>query len=216
MAVIPTGVRPEVLHPPPVDEGSGEQPDGNGDGHVERLTDPDGPFPCNSRAEYAAAGVASLLDIEKIQKLIEVMVANDLTEVSLRDGDVEVNLRRPNRLVDPAGGGETAMPVMAPSGNNPTASILPPAAVTEEVESAEFVEIKAPMVGTFYAAPDPDSPPFVHPGTKIVPSTVVCMLEAMKVFSEIKAEVAGTIERVLVKNAEPVEYGQPLFLVRMG
>ena len=70
------------------------------------------------------------------------------------------------------------------------------------------------MVGTFYAAADPESPPFVEVGTPIQAGHVVCILEAMKVFNEIKAEVAGIIERILVKNAQAVEYGQPLFLVR--
>ncbi len=70
------------------------------------------------------------------------------------------------------------------------------------------------MVGTFYAAPDPESSPYVQVGSQVTPGTVVCILEAMKVFSEIKAEVTGAIERVLVKDAEPVEYGQSLFLVR--
>ena len=70
------------------------------------------------------------------------------------------------------------------------------------------------MVGTFYSAPDPESPPFVKAGQDIHAGMVVCILEAMKVFNEIKSEVAGTIERVLVKNAQPVEYAQPLFLVR--
>jgi len=86
-----------------------------------------------------------------------------------------------------------------------------PAADEQEVE---YVEIKSPMVGTFYAAPDPDSPPFVQLGSTVNPSTVVCIVEAMKVFNEIKAELSGTIQKILVKNEEPIEYGQPLFLVR--
>jgi acetyl-CoA carboxylase biotin carboxyl carrier protein len=70
------------------------------------------------------------------------------------------------------------------------------------------------MVGTFYAAPDPDSKPYVSPGSEVGPDTVVCIIEAMKVFNEIKAEVAGTIEKVMVQNAQAVEFGQPLFMVR--
>ena len=70
------------------------------------------------------------------------------------------------------------------------------------------------MVGTFYAAPEPEAAPYLHVGSRLEPNTVVCIVEAMKVYNEIKAEVAGTIERILVKNEEPVEYGQPLFLVR--
>jgi acetyl-CoA carboxylase biotin carboxyl carrier protein len=70
------------------------------------------------------------------------------------------------------------------------------------------------MVGTFYAAPDPDSPPYVSVGSEVVEDTVICIVEAMKVFNEIKAEVRGTIEKVLVGNEEGVDFGQPLFLVR--
>lgn len=153
-----------------------------------------------------------MLDIDKIQKLIEVMVKNDLVEVSLRDGDMEINLRRPNV----AGGGCTT-PVAAPVGASGGEAIADTDSISaEDEEKGNFVEIKSPMVGTFYTSPEPEAPPFVNPGAKVIPSSVVCLLEAMKVFSEIKAEVTGTIERILVKNAESVEYGQPLFLVRVA
>ena len=81
-------------------------------------------------------------------------------------------------------------------------------------ENAGLVPIASPMVGTFYAAPDPESPPFVNVGASVGPDTAVCLIEAMKVFNEIKAEVSGTIEKIAVKNAEAVEYGQALFYVR--
>lgn len=160
-----------------------------------------------------------MLDVEKIKQLIEVMVANDLVEVSLRDGDVEVNLRRPNlngqAVVATTDVGVTA----AGAATNPvSAATKQPAADQEpaapDSDDAELVEISSPMVGTFYAATDPEAPPFMTTGTEVHPGTVVCILEAMKVFNEIKAEISGRIERILVKNADPVEYGQPLFLVR--
>jgi acetyl-CoA carboxylase biotin carboxyl carrier protein len=157
----------------------------------------------------------AVLDIEKIQKLIEVMVTNDLVEVSLRDGDVEINLRRPN----PAGCGAPAAVAVSgtsPAASNPVAGTPALPESSAETKDGEFIEIKSPMVGTFYTASDPESLPLVQPGSKVLPSTVVCLLEAMKVFSEIKAEVTGTIERIFVKNAEAVEYGQPLFLVRVA
>lgn len=144
------------------------------------------------------------------------MVTNDLIELSLRDGDVEVNLRRPNP--------KTAEPVMtvvaapppatAAHAHNPGGPAVADAKVAGEVVDVEYHEIRSPMVGTFYAAPDPDSPPFVQVGSPVGPSTVVCLLEAMKVFSEIKAETSGAIERILARDGEAVEYGQPLFLVR--
>lgn len=142
------------------------------------------------------------------------MVANDLVEISLRDGDVEVNLRRPT-----APAGEVAPVVTTRAASpNPTgevgAAVLSAEAPAADEPEADQVEIRSPMVGTFYAAPDPDSPPFVQLGSTVNPSTVVCIVEAMKVFNEIKAELSGTIQKILVKNEEPIEYGQPLFLVR--
>ncbi len=155
-----------------------------------------------------------MLDIKKIRELVEMMVTNDLVEISLRDGNEEVNLRRPNTemaglppelLVRPASPN--------PGSPVPTAPEAPLFPVVEE-EDAGLEEICSPMVGTFYSASDPDSDPFVTVGQRVQSGMVVCILEAMKVFNEIKTEVAGTIERILVKNAQSVEYGQPLFLVR--
>jgi len=162
-----------------------------------------------------------VLDIDKIRELIEMMVANDLVEISLREGDKEVSLRRPTEK--PAHAGMTMQTVMVPPAapmptppggafGSPVSS--PAAPVVERRDEPALIEIGSPMVGTFYLSADPNSPPFVQEGSVVRPGTVVCLLEAMKVFSEIKAEVSGTIQRVLVKNMEPVEYGQPLFLVR--
>ena len=153
-----------------------------------------------------------MLEIDRIQQLVEMMIANDLVELSLRDGEVEVNLRRPN-----PNSNDTPIlhavhaPAHAAHGVGPMPS---EAKLPGEVVGVEFQEIRSPMVGTFYASPDPDSPPFVQVGSNVGPATVVCVLEAMKVFSEIKAETSGTVERILVRDGEAVEYGQPLFLVR--
>ena len=139
------------------------------------------------------------------------MVSNDLSELSLRDGDVELNLRRPG----PAGAMIPA-PMQGPALISPQAPH--PSGVPDfkkgEVVNIEFHEIRSPMVGTFYASPDPESPAFVQVGSHVGPSTVVCILEAMKVFSEIKAETSGVIDRILGRDGQAVEYGQPLFLVR--
>ena len=153
-----------------------------------------------------------MLDIEQIRQLVAMMVDSELTELSLRDGDIEVNLRRPS-----AHAGGTDAVVLA-NGQQLTGA-SDPAAVAEGSEpedESELVEIKSPLVGSFYTAPNPDSPPYVNVGSKVTAGTVVCILEAMKVFNEIKSEIAGTIERVLVRNESAVEFGQPLFLVRMS
>ena len=129
------------------------------------------------------------------------MVAHDLVELSLRDGDVEVNLRRPH--------GNAAPEIV---GGSPPATGA--ATASDPEEGGTLVEIPSPMVGTFYASPDPDSPPFVKVGSRVQSDTIVCIVEAMKVFNEIKAEVSGVIDRILVKNERAIEYGQPLFSVR--
>ncbi len=153
-----------------------------------------------------------MLELDRIRQLVEMMVANDLVELSLRDGEVEVNLRRPNPNSNDA-------PILhaVHASANPAhyAPPLPPKTeLPGEVVEVELQEIRSPMVGTFYASPDPDSPPFVQVGSSVGPSTVVCTLEAMKVFSEIKAETSRTVARLLVRDGVAVEYGQPLFLVR--
>ena len=160
-------------------------------------------------------GAGTVLDVEKIRQLVEMMVTNDLVEISLRDGEVEVNLRRPNTN----GPVTAALPEMmmqsAARSAAPAAGLQPidVNAPDPKKDDGKFVEITSPMVGTFYAGSDPESPPFVLVGSEIHVGTVVCILEAMKVFNEIKSEIAGRIERILIKNAQPVEYGQPLFLV---
>jgi len=99
----------------------------------------------------------------------------------------------------------TQMPAGTPAAEPPSAA---------DDDDANFLKIVSPMVGTFYLASEPEAPPFVKVGSEVHPEAVVCILEAMKVFNEIKAEVSGTIEKVLVENGHAVEFGQPLFLVR--
>ncbi len=156
-------------------------------------------------------GANTLLDIEKIRQLIQMMVSNDLVEISLRDGDVEVSLRRPtaNTGVEQISVATTQIPTaLVPAEEDGQGG------KQDKDEDADLVEISSPMVGTFYSASDPDTPAFAKVGMHVHADTVICIVEAMKVFNEIKAEVSGTIERILVKNEQALEYGQPMFLVR--
>jgi len=154
-----------------------------------------------------------LLETDKIRQLIDMMVKNDLVEISLRDGDVEVCLRRPNPTFGQTVqlGGPPMMTVGAVAAQPGTPSGEVEALPDDDVD---LLEIASPMVGTFYAASSPDSPPLVSVGSSVGPDSVVCIVEAMKVFNEIKAEVTGTIDKILVKNEQAIEYGQPMFLVR--
>jgi acetyl-CoA carboxylase biotin carboxyl carrier protein len=149
------------------------------------------------------------MDIEGVRDLIQLMVDNDLAELEVQDGERRVALkRRAETVVTGIGAGPVLVQAAGPAA--PAAAALP--AETKEEET--LVTIKSPMVGTFYTAHDPDSPPYVQVGTEVEPDTVVCIIEAMKVFNEIKAEVSGTVEKLLVRNEEPVEFGQPLYAVR--
>jgi acetyl-CoA carboxylase biotin carboxyl carrier protein len=174
-----------------------------------------------------------MIDIRKLKELVRLMVSNDLTELDLRDSEEQVTLRRasvnaaPQVMTHmvPASQHGVSVPVASghaasPSGNGSggqqhaaTATAAPPAHAAIDDEDG-LIRIESPMVGTFYTAPNPDSPPFVEIGAEVNPDTVVCIIEAMKIFNEIKAECSGTIQKVLVKNAESVEFGQPLFLVK--
>lgn len=152
------------------------------------------------------------MDIKDIKDLVELMVANDLSRIEIQQGETHILLRRGQPIVVSS---LAAAPAAAPPANPspaPTASPAPVAPPPTPV-SASDTYIRSPMVGTFYSAPDPDSPAFVKVGDRVEPDTVVCLIEAMKVFNEIKAEVRGTITRVLASNAQAVEYDQPLFAV---
>ena len=150
-----------------------------------------------------------MIDIDKIRELLELMVEHDLSEIRIREGESMITLRK-----GPTG--EPMMMTAAPSMvmSQPPATVLPAPAAPPPAVDEGLVPIRSPMVGTFYAASDPESPPFVAIGSEVDVTTTVCVIEAMKVFNEIHAEVAGTIERILVNNEQAVEYGQPLMLVR--
>jgi acetyl-CoA carboxylase biotin carboxyl carrier protein len=155
------------------------------------------------------------IDIEQVRRLVELMVAHDLSRIEIREGEGHILLRRGQPIVAaPAMPASLAPPPAlsaAVPGNSSVAAptVPPPAPAREETE----LLIKSPMVGTFYASAAPDSPTFVSVGSVVGPETVVCIVEAMKVFNEIKAEVSGRITRILVKNAQAVEFDQPLFAV---
>jgi acetyl-CoA carboxylase biotin carboxyl carrier protein len=156
-----------------------------------------------------------MLDIRKLKELVRLMVSNDLTELDLRDSEEQVTLRRhgpnqPTQIVT----APVAAAAPAPAAAAAPAESAEPAAPAAGVAESDLHAITSPMVGTFYAAPNPESPAFVNVGDSIGPETVVCIVEAMKVFNEIKAECSGTIEKVLVSNGDSVEFGQPVFLVK--
>ncbi|MEM9373116.1 MAG: acetyl-CoA carboxylase biotin carboxyl carrier protein [Planctomycetota bacterium] len=150
-----------------------------------------------------------MIDIRKLKELVRLMVENELSELDLRDEQETVTIKRGSSGVP-----QIVAPQASPAAPPPAASAPAPAAPEAPAEDASLVAIESPMVGTYYSKPNPDSDAFVKPGAGIGPDTVVCIVEAMKVFNEIKAETSGTIEKVLVNDGDSVEFGQKLFLVR--
>jgi acetyl-CoA carboxylase biotin carboxyl carrier protein len=157
------------------------------------------------------------MDLNKVKELVALMRDNDLAEIELTDGKNRIHLKRPQPVQPvisqvPMG----MMPMMAPQpGAFPAASSTAGSApAASHVPQEKLLEITSPIIGTFYSAPSPDSDPYVKAGDRIKPDTVVCIVEAMKVMNEIKAEITGTLVEVLCRAGQPVEFGQVLFRVR--
>ena len=154
--------------------------------------------------------------VERVRQLIEIMADNGLVELEVEEPELRIRLTKEHP--QPTGAavpfGFNFAQLQAPPGQ------LPPAAHPEGAEAEappaaqeHLVEINSPMVGTFYRSPSPGAEPYVGVGSEVDADTVVCIIEAMKVMNEIKAEVSGRIVEILVEDVEPVEYGQVLFLV---
>ena len=144
-------------------------------------------------------------NLKRVKELIDLMIEKDLVEVEIVDGDNKIHLKRPGSGM-----------VQIPAAPMPVITSASPAAATSAAGAIDdkLVDIKSPIIGTFYSAPSPDSPPYVKVGDHVTPDTVVCLVEAMKVMNEIKAETTGIIEKVMVANGQAVEFGQVLFKVR--
>ena len=180
---------------------------------------------------------AGPMSLPLLERLVRLMAENELTNVELQDGEQRIILSRGGGGQGAGGGMSGMVPMMHAMGvpmggmspgasssmpSGPGATAASPAPIAQSAaggdagagRAAGTVEIKSPMVGTFYVSPSPDAKPFVQVGDRVGPDTDVCIIEAMKVFNNIKAETSGTIEKCLVENGQAVEYGQALFLVR--
>lgn len=147
-----------------------------------------------------------VFDVKKVRKFIELMNEHDLAEIDLRQNDQRIRLRRgPEAVTYGAMPAMSAAPMPAPSSGERKA--------VDAVDDSKATFIRSPMVGTFYAAANPESPAFVKVGDHVGPDTTVCIVEAMKVFNEIPAECSGRIAAVLAKAGDAVEFNQPLFRV---
>jgi acetyl-CoA carboxylase biotin carboxyl carrier protein len=171
------------------------------------------PLPSKSRKPPMSASEPSqptVFEIERIRRLVELMKEHDLSEIDLRESRQHIRIcRGPKELPRPASASSS------PAAHAPAAA--PPLAATSAAATADgpnIAVIKSPMIGTFYSRPNPKAEAYVKVGDRVDTTTVVCIIEAMKVMNEIKAEVKGIITQILVENAKPVEFGQPLFKIR--
>jgi acetyl-CoA carboxylase biotin carboxyl carrier protein len=167
------------------------------------------------------------MDLKEIKSIIDLMTKAGLSEFELEKGDFKLRVKR-----GPNGEWTTSAPAAAPTVvhhhapvgafHAPVAAVAPapaatgavPVAAAPSAEASGLAQIVSPMVGTFYQAPSPEAPPFISVGQEVQEDTVVCIIEAMKVMNEIKAETRGVIVEVLAQNGKPVEFGKPLFAVR--
>lgn len=156
------------------------------------------------------------MDLKDIKAIIDLMKKNSVSEFELEKQDFKIRLKR-----GVSGGGTVLQsedaPVVASAITKGAIGALPSGAGTAQTAPASAsneVDIKSPMIGTFYRSPSPEAGSYVEVGTEVNPDTVVCIIEAMKVMNEIKAEVKGVITQAVMENAKPVEFGQPLFRVR--
>jgi acetyl-CoA carboxylase biotin carboxyl carrier protein len=161
------------------------------------------------------------MDIRKVKKLIELLEESSLTEIEIIEGEESVRLSRGSSA--PAGPMHMTLPadVQAAAWSAPGSAAPPPAAAPAPVAAAPEEEsvpegelVRAPMVGTYYAASSPDADPFVSLGQQVSEGDTMCIIEAMKMFNQIEAEASGTVVAILVENGQPVEFDQPLFVIR--
>ena len=152
------------------------------------------------------------MDLRKLKKLIDLVQESGIGELEITEGEEKVRISR-----NPAGGAQVMMvpqgaAALQPMTTGPSGGSLETAATSSPPEPAGH-SLKSPMVGTFYRAPEPGAEPFASVGTQVEVGDTLCVIEAMKLLNEIEADKAGTVKAVLVENGQPVEYGQPLFVI---
>ncbi|WP_207422313.1 acetyl-CoA carboxylase biotin carboxyl carrier protein [Desertivirga brevis] len=160
------------------------------------------------------------MDIKQIQELIRFVSKSGVNEVSIEEKEFKITIKtnQAPTVVNATIPAAPALPVQAPqavpvAAPQPVAPAAPQAPVAAPAEQSNYITIKSPMIGTFYRSSSPDKPAFAEVGDEVKSGQVICIIEAMKLFNEIESEVSGRIVKVLVENASPVEYDQPLFLV---
>ena len=153
------------------------------------------------------------MDIKQIQDLIKFVSKSGVNEVSIEEKDFKITIKTTQEPTFVTASVPAVAPVAAPAAAVPAAAPAAPVAAAPADDESHLITIKSPMIGTFYRSPGPDKAAFVNAGDDIAPGKVICIVEAMKLFNEIESEISGKIVKILVNDAQPVEYDQPLFLV---
>lgn len=167
----------------------------------------------------ARASKAPRVNLKDLKKLIDMMRKAELSEVNIEQEGLKVNLKKDEKPAAPVAH-MVPMPLAAPAVHAPAPVPAPAAApaaaapAPAAAPAADGITVDSPMVGTLYRSPSPDSQPFTKDGQRIEVGQTVCIIEAMKLMNEIKAETAGTLVKFLVDNAQPVEFGQPLYVIK--
>ena len=156
------------------------------------------------------------MDINLIKKLIKIVEQSEITEFSVQEGDLKLKISKnsshiPQISFQPVS--DYARPISAHQEGSVQTTDIQKVAPAQEQTKLNLHEIKSPIVGTFYRAPAPDADPYIQMGDIVAPGTVLCIVEAMKLMNEIESDISGKVVKILVENATPVEYNQPLFLV---
>jgi len=147
------------------------------------------------------ARVGKQMDLREIRELVKLIDQTGISELSIESNGIKVAIKK-----NPGGPGRAE--------EQPVPAAFTAPAERKEEDAQKYIPVVSPMVGTFYRAPAPDVPPYVQPGDVVQKGQTLCLIEAMKMMNEIKAEVTGEVVEILVENGEPVEYGQPLFYLR--
>lgn len=154
------------------------------------------------------------MDINLVKKLIKIVEQSDISKISIQEGDVKIKIsKNSDSQAQVAFTQGAPAPAPVPVQNPPAAEPAADKQIEKETPKSNLHEIRSPIVGTFYRAPAPDADPYVKVGDEVSPGTVLCIVEAMKLMNEIESDVSGKIVKILVENATPVEYNQPLFLI---
>ena len=156
------------------------------------------------------------MDIRKVKKLIEMLEESEVAEIEIHEGEESVRISRVSSVAQAAPPPQV-IPVADAAARAPVSATEPPPAAAPPPEpEPEGHIVKSPMVGIFYEAPAPGKPPFVELGQTVAAGDVLCVIEAMKIMNQIEAETGGAVAKIMVENGEPVEYGQPLFVLRQS